>query len=231
MSTLPGALEPFAPFGEPVPLPVPGPFDAPLVCLQVNETWMIYILGCVQALLADSTWDSDDENAVATVKQNARNLIGAMQNLEACPMPVQFRVNPTDPHFWDYSTDGGTTWTRQPDTVTPWQPTFTVDGSAPGGYDLSVNGGLSSAPIPNLTATDPDAVVTDPGTLLRNLITAGAGADGLAIQALAQIGVALMQNNGIAAYFAKIPGLGLAQNAVVQIAGGTDYTYPLIEVP
>ena len=146
-------------------------------------------------------------------------------------MPVQFRSNPTDPHFWDYSNDGGATWTRQPDTVTPWQPSFAIDGSAPGGYDLSVNGGLSSTPIPTLTAKDPDAVIVDPTTLLRNLITAGAGADGLAIQALAQIGVALMQNNGIAAYFAKIPGLGLAQNAVVQIAGGTDYTYPLIEVP
>lgn len=226
---LPGARLPFQPFPDPVPVPVAGPLDEPLVCIQINREWVQYVLGCLQALVAESTWASTNPTVVRSVITEANNLIAQIASLEACPMPVTFRLNPTDPHYWDYSTDSGATWTRQPDTVAHFTPTFQVDGAAPAGYDISVNGGITWAIIPLLTATDPTAVITDPSTLLRNEITAGSGIDGLVIQALATIGVKL-QSNGVAAAFQKIPGLGLAADAVTQIAQGDGYIYPLLAI-
>jgi hypothetical protein len=168
---------------------------------------------------------------VKDVEKRAYTLIAQMVEPEACPVPTSFRADPVDPHFWDYSNDGGMTWTRQPDTVTSWTPVFVADGAAASGYKETVNGGLSYGPIPLLTAADPNAVVTDPASLLRNLITADSGIEGLAIQALANLGVVLIKNNGVAAWFAKIPGLGLANEAVMQIAGGSGYDYPMLETP
>jgi hypothetical protein len=230
ITNLPGANIPYAPFTNPVPLIVAAPDDPPLVCIQVNIDWLPYIIGCCFALRAASTWNSDDENAVAAMQDNADELIAILGEAEACPVSVQFRVNPVDGHLWDYSNDGGTTWLAGPDTAQHFTPVFTADGGAPGGYDLSVNGGVSSGLLPLLTASDPDAVVKDPASLLANLITASAGADGLAIQALASIGVWLVKNNGVALALNKIPGLGLATSALEQLSAGSDYTYNLIEV-
>lgn len=115
--SLADALEPAVPFPRPVPVPIPGPGDAPLVCIQINADWMPYIIGACGALFAKSTWDTTDENVMSTTLSNVTLLIQSLQAFEACPMPVEFRVNPSDHRYWDYSTDGGVTWTRQPDTV------------------------------------------------------------------------------------------------------------------
>jgi hypothetical protein len=227
---LPDASIPFAPFDEPVALPTVTPFDAPLVCLQINERWVVYLMGAAMALCAASTWRSDDENAVRTVTDNARKLIEYMMDFDTCAMPIQFRNNPAQAINFQFSLDGGSTWSDGPDQAGHITPTFTADGLAPSGYDLSVNAGDTSTAIPLVTANDPDAVVTDPASLTRNLITATDSADGLLIQALATVGVKLVQANGVAAAFQKVfPGLELA-TSVLEVLAGSDYSYPLLEI-
>ena len=191
---------------------------------------MTYLVGAAQCLMSAVTWNSDDENVVQTTISNARVLISAMMNLDECPMAIQFRPDPAYPQNFQYSLDGGATWLTGPDTASSFTPQFLVDSGAPGGYDLSVNGDHSSTPFPSLTATDPDAVITDPTTLLRNLITASGSAEGLAVQALATIGVQLVKGNGVALALNKIPGFGLATSALETLAAGSDYTFNLIEV-
>lgn len=117
MPQVTGAFVPMSPFPRPVPVPIPAPDEAPLVCVQINQTWALYVLGACMSLLAKSTWDSDDENVVSTTLSNVNLLLQQLQSFEACPMPVEFRINPSDGRYWDYSNDGGATWTRQPDTV------------------------------------------------------------------------------------------------------------------
>lgn len=123
MLHLPGAIVPFSPFEYPVTLPLPDIGDAPLVCVQINQVWMQYLIGCAEALTVQSTWRSDDENAVNTVIRRARNLIDVLAGLEACPMPVQFQIDPLDSTHWEYSTDGGATWLDGPLTTFPAAPT------------------------------------------------------------------------------------------------------------
>lgn len=228
MTTVTGAILGAVPYKCEVPVPTSHPSDAPLVCISVNLDWIPYIVGALGALTADSTWDTDDENTLATVKSNVSDLMQLFAAMEACPVPIEFQPNPSRPQDWQYSLDGGVTWLNGPTCAVHYTPTFPTDGGAPSGYDLSVNGGLSSALIPLFTANDPNAVVKDPAALLTNLITAGAGIDGLVIQALAQVGVWLVKNNGVSAAFNKIPGLGAA-TSVLELVAGTDYTYPLLE--
>lgn len=195
-TNLPGANIPYAPFRNPIPVPTSAPGDGVQVCIQVNIDWIPLVAGCCKALLAASTWDSDDENVVATAQQRSQGLLDLLANLESCPMPVAFRVDPDDDRHWEYTTDGGTTW---------------LDG-----------------PLTNETAPS-DAIITDPTSLLRNTIDlAATGADGLVIKALTTVGVQL-QKGGVAAFFQKIPGLGLAADAVIQIAGTDGSTNAIIE--
>ncbi len=230
MAQLPGASTPFVPFDHPVALPLPDVTDAPLVCIQINEIWMQYLIGCAEALTAQSTWNSDDENAVNVTVRRARNLIDILSGIEACPM-IEFRVNPTDPHYWDYSTDSGAIWIRQPDTVSHWTPTFAVDGGAPGGYDISVNGDITSAPIPLLTAHQPDAVVTDPLTAIVNTIAPIAGVPGILIKALNDFALYLESNN-ISLHLTKASDRGTPDSTpVMQLDKPDSYAYPLLSIP
>jgi hypothetical protein len=224
----PGAITPFAPFPNPVALPLPDITDEPLVCVQVNAIWVQYIIGCLETLTAQSTWDSDDENAVNAVINRARNLIDIFAQLEACPVPVEFRVNPLDPHYWDYSVDGGATWTRQPDTVSHFTPTYTPDGASPSGYDESVNGGLSDAQIPLLTATDPNAVIKSPSTGDENVVEATATAPGMTVQGY-QVGVALVRD-GASLQVQKITDLGNLGIAIIEAVETGEYSTAILEI-
>lgn len=229
MPALPDAVWPFRPFPNPVALPSGLPTDGDTFCIRINAEWLSYVIPCCFALLHDSTWDSNDPSTVQDVEARAWTLIRQLIEPEACPVPPIYRVNPTYTQNWQYSNDVGVTWLDGPDCASNFTPDFIVDGAAPGGYDLTVNGDHSATAIPTLTATDPDAVITNPSSTFRNLITADVGgAEGIAIQALANIGVQLVQANGIAAEFNKIPGLGLATNALEILGGGSDYTYDLL---
>jgi hypothetical protein len=123
---LKGATLGFAPFEQPVPIPATAWNDAPLVCVQVNETWMTYVLGALFALLPDSTWDSTDPVAVDAVQDNVRAMLAAFSALEACAMAIEFRVNPGDSLHWQYSLDTGATWLDGPATTFPAMPTDLV---------------------------------------------------------------------------------------------------------
>lgn len=230
MPAFPEAQIPYTPFPQPVPVPLPAPGDPPLVCVQVNETWMTYVIGACMSLLADSTWDSADAGIAHAVHADAMQLIGMLAQLEACPMIV-FRVHPTYIQNWQYSIDSGVTWLDGPDTASNYTPDFVADGGSPGGYKLSVNSDHSQTSIPLMTATDPDAVIIDPASALRNLITvATGGPEGLLVGALAHIGLTLLNSNGIALELNKIPLFGLATNVLELLDGGTDYTYDLLAV-
>lgn len=222
------ALEPFAPFQYPLPVPVASPTDEPLITVCVNREWVPYIMGALHVFRAASTWGSQSPDVVAGLINDAETLIGLFMEMEPCPVPIQFQINPDYVQNWQYSLDGGTTWLDGPDTATNFVPSFTVDGTAPGGYELSVNDGHSATDIPLLTAVDAQAIVKDPSSTLTNLITASSGAEGLVVQALATIGVQLVQSNGIALALNKIPLFGLATSALETLAGGTDYTFDLL---
>lgn len=229
MSAYPWANLPAVPFPRGVHVPAADVTDEPTVCLTINGEWLSYIIGACAVLTRQSTWADDDPSKVDHAVQQGYELLHILANPETCPVPVQFRLNPDDAHYWDYSNDGGVTWNRQPDTVSHFTPAFVADGGVDSGYDLTVNGGLSSDAIPLLIANDPDAIVKDPASLVANLITASAGADGLLIRALAIIGVKLVQSNGVALALQKVfPGLELA-TSVLEIVAGTDYSYPLVE--
>lgn len=227
MASLPDANVPFAPFYYPVPVVVPGPFDAPLVCFQLNETWMTYLMGAAACLMAASTWDSDDENVVRTVTDNARRLIESMMQFEACPVSITFRVNPVDGHLWDYSLDAGGTWIAGPDTAAAFTPTWTIDSDAPGGYDLSVNG-TSQSDVPMLTATDPNAVIKDPSTADENVVEATATAPGMTVQGT-QLGVGMVRN-GASLQLQKITDLGNLAEAIIDAVETGDYTTAILSV-
>lgn len=230
MPALPDAVWPYKPFVQPVAIPEGLPTDGTTYCIQINATWLPYVLACCLALLHDSTWNSNDPATVRDVERRAGTLITQLVNPEACPVPIEFRVNPSYIQNWQFSLDGGTTWDNGPDTASNYTPEFVASGSAPAGYALSVNGDHSQTDIPLLTAEDPDAVVTNPLTSLTNLIEVGTGAEGLAVKALATIGVQLVQSNGIALALNKIPGLGLATSALQTLAQGSDYTYDLLQI-
>jgi hypothetical protein len=228
MPSLPAAIEPFAPFPEPVALPLPDVTDEPLVCVQINSTWLQYLVGCAETLTAQSTWNSTDENAINTTIIRARHLIDILAGLEACPMPVEFRLDPADPHYWDYSNDGGATWTRQPDTVSHFTPTYTPDGTSPSGYDESINGGLSEAQIPLLTASDPNAVIKAPSTGDENIVEATATAPGMIVRSY-QVGVALLRD-GASLQVQKITDLGNLGIAIIEAVETGEYSTAILEI-
>lgn len=224
---LTGALVPFAPFNIPVEPPAANWDDAPRICIQINETWATYLMGAAQALAAQATWNSDDENVVAACVQNAVQMIGAIASLEACPM-VQFRVNPDNPYYWDYSNDAGATWTRQPDTVQYWQANWETDPMSPSGLAVTINSGLSRTVLPKPIGTDPDAVVTDPLTALVNTIAPIAGVPGMLVKALNDFAVYLESNN-ISLHLAKGSDRGTPDAApVFEIDAPDSYDFPLL---
>jgi hypothetical protein len=211
-------------------VPVAEITDSPTICISINVEWVSILLGLVNTLTAQSTWKSDDPAEVDRGCDNGFEFLHLIMNSEACPVPTMFRLDPDDPHFWDFSNDGGSTWERQPDTVIHFTPEFPVDGGAPGGYDLTVNGDLSHAAIPLLTAHQPDAVINDPTGDAINTILPALGIDGFQVRALAAFG-AQLRSDAVAAYFAKHPTATPTPDSVIQIAGPESYDYPLLEVP
>lgn len=215
-----GAVLPYVPYPNPVPVIVAAPGDAPLVCLQINADWIPYIAGACKAFLAASTWDSDDENVVATMQENAQDLIDMLAALEACPMAIEFRVDPTYPQNWQYSLDGGSTWLDGPDTASNYTPVFTADSDSPSGYDISVNGGHSADDIPILTADDPNAVDTNPTSAADNTIEMSPDNVGLTVMGH-QIG-AQVGKDGISIFVQKMQDQTISDPIIEAIATG-DY--------
>jgi microcystin-dependent protein len=69
-------------------IPSEGVADSPSVCVSVNKTWVGYVLGVLEKLNRDSTWEGD-ENAVYDVRQQVESLMEAFANgSEVCMVPI-----------------------------------------------------------------------------------------------------------------------------------------------
>lgn len=80
----------FAPIGKPVPIPSTNAFDAPLVCLQINEQWVAHLLGVMDALDQPDAWQGT-EVQVDAARQNVRELMNAFSSGVCVPMVTGIR--------------------------------------------------------------------------------------------------------------------------------------------
>lgn len=72
-------------FEQPVDLPTVDPNASPTVQVCINADWIKYILGSIQQLLLQSTWNTSDADALNTVQGRANNLIDMfMKAQEGC---------------------------------------------------------------------------------------------------------------------------------------------------
>lgn len=110
-----GALVPYVPFPEPVPIPVLG---AGSVNVTFDQAWTPYLLGCIKALLNSSTYDPSPVDLELIIKA-ANDLLYAftVPNTTIPPTSVgaagsdesdivMIRQNPTNPCLLESSVDG-----------------------------------------------------------------------------------------------------------------------------
>jgi len=108
-------------FTQPVPPPDTEPDAAPLVCFQLNQSWLPYLVGAAMQLAQPAAWAASDPTALQTVLDRATRLVEMIGDATGCA-EMQFRL--TSGCVLQFSTDGGTTWTD----VTGWPE------NAPGCY-------------------------------------------------------------------------------------------------
>jgi len=101
--------EEFAPavpsFPVPVPLPTTDPDADPSFSICINEQWIPYVLGAMQQLVLQATWDTQDTDELNLVQSRAMKLIAMFSEyVMCCPCPQtrtvdgvpQFSFNGTD---------------------------------------------------------------------------------------------------------------------------------------
>jgi len=103
-------------YREPVDDPGTAPADDPVVCLQVNASWLPYIVGSVMQLAQPKAWTADAA-ALPDLLGRVTDLIALIGTAELCVAP-EFRL--TAECGLQYSLDGGTTWLD----VTDWGENF-----------------------------------------------------------------------------------------------------------
>lgn len=221
MATLTGATLAPIPFPHEFPVPTTAPGDSPLICVSVNVDWVKYIVGSLGALVSDSVWDSTDLEVVVDAKHAVLDLIQMFAAMESCPVPIQFRNDPANPRNFQYSLDGGTTWNDGPDQSGHFTPSFIADGTSPSGYDVSVNEGATSDPVPLLTANDPNALIKDPSTGDENVVEITATAPALSWQGT-QLGGQLGRG-GISILVNKILDVGENADPILAAVETGDY--------
>jgi Concanavalin A-like lectin/glucanases superfamily len=118
-------------YSEPTAIPSTQPGDAPLVCLQVNASWLPLLAGCAMQLMQPTTWASADPAAVLAALQAAGDLCALVGNAGACPV-ITFRFVACGLQF---SVDSGTTWNEVPgwDTFAPGCFTGATGPTGPAG--------------------------------------------------------------------------------------------------
>jgi hypothetical protein len=228
VTTIYGASDPFIPFPNGIDLPTTDPFEGDQVCVQFGADWVQIVIGCLNVLCAQSTWRSTDLDAINAAIQQSQALIGVFMELEACPVPIQFQVNPTYPQNWQYSLDAGVTWLDGPDVASHYTPDFVPDVLAPAGYDLSVNGDHTSAPIPLLTAADPNAIVKDPSSGVTQAIQGAASEDALGVGVGSEVGATIAEASGTSLTLAKMAGVGASSAPIAAIEGVGSYLVDLL---
>ena len=169
-----GGLEPFQPFALRVPVQTVDPFADEQVSITVGKSWIAYLIGCVQALNAASTWDTQDAATIQQLRTWVANLTSQLMSWET-PVHLEFRLHPGRPQYWDYSVDGGLTWTEQPDTVNYMLPAWASNPYSASGMDLSVNDGVSYTQVPIIDGIVNDAIRKDPSSSIVNTISTATG--------------------------------------------------------
>ncbi len=68
----------------PVPIPSTEPDAAPLICVQINASWIPYVLGCLTQLTQPTTWDTTSPSDLADVLSRAQGLASIVGAAGAC---------------------------------------------------------------------------------------------------------------------------------------------------
>lgn len=136
---------------EPVDDPGTGPGDDPLICLQVNASWIPYIIGSVLQMLQPLAWNASG-STLADILGRVQDLINRIGTAEVCVAP-QFRL--TAGCGLQYSLDGGTTWLD----VTDWATNFPLCVRASQAH-VEMDPAYSYPPIPVENGTGTDWVYT-----------------------------------------------------------------------
>lgn len=95
-------------FQTPVSLPQDSPTADPLVTVCFNQSWLPYVVGCLQQLLLQSTWKDEGPGFIDTAQENAFALISQFTGDKVCCPPAEV-IN------WEMFPQGGqggpyTTW-------------------------------------------------------------------------------------------------------------------------
>jgi len=81
-----GFARPVSSFEAPVRPPGADPTIGPFAYVAVNKVWMPYVLGALQQLLLQTTWDTDNPDVLNLAQEQAFNLIQQFQlATEDCP--------------------------------------------------------------------------------------------------------------------------------------------------
>jgi len=130
------------PIGTVLP-PAEHPDEEPLICVQLNRSWISYLIGALAPLKYPEYWSGTlEENRQA--RRDTNNLIFMLMQSVECgddPMAVNYccvdrhiikRVNPVTLQV-EISIDGGETWTPDPkglDTIVTELPPPVPNGTA-----------------------------------------------------------------------------------------------------
>jgi len=105
---------------QPLTPPPAHPDEPPFVCIQINESWIPYIIGLLRPAKFPEYWAGTlDENRNA--RRDIQNLIDQFQVMEACgdmniccePQIYIFRIN-SETGRMERSPDSGSTWIPDP---------------------------------------------------------------------------------------------------------------------
>jgi len=192
-----GGLEAFQPFAQRVPVQTIDPFSDEQVSITVGKSWIAYLVGCVQALNAASSWDTQDASTIQQLRTWAANRTYQLTNWSV-PVDLVYRLNATQPINFDYSVDGGTTWITGPNQAEGITPVFAPAISSPSGYELTVNNDQTVGFVPVIENIVDNAVRTDPGTSLVNTVSSATGVTPLELVSGGTVGLLIeSQQNAI----------------------------------
>ena len=88
---------PTSSFNKPVPIPTTEPNEGSQVTVQFSAAWLPYVLGALQQLLLQTTWDSQDKDTIISAQSSATDLIALIGNSINMPAVINLRVSPTNP--------------------------------------------------------------------------------------------------------------------------------------
>jgi len=69
---------PVSSFQRPVPLVLVDPCDDPAITVRINRQWVPYVLGALKQLVLQTTWDTNDPEALWLVQQRAMALLSCV---------------------------------------------------------------------------------------------------------------------------------------------------------